>query len=719
MSRQDNLVVHRGGVIVISDVGARGATGLTGATGATGAMGNPGGPVTIPYTFSTTTTDADPGNGHLRFNQATQDTTTVLRLDLVGSDATSWTTVIDTFDDSTSTIKGYIRVSKASNPALWMLFSIASLASPSGYRNITVTVVSSSGPNPFNDGDAVNLMFTRNGDKGDTGATGPQGDFNITTDQTITGVKTFNQGKLRDKGTYVYDVKAYGALGDGSTDDTAAVQSVITAISSTGGVVFFPPGTYIFASALDLKATHNVILRGQGGRSAGAGNASILKYTGSTGGTNFIDGRSALGLEIADLQIIHTGAFTGRMIDLRLNTSGGAYIKLKNLYVGGNSNYSATGLDLSNTTRIFVESCAFYQLGTCITGKVNNADNSNQVRIQDCGFNQSPVAIHNPGQAWVISSCCFEGSAGGGAANAVDHGAGILAEGLIIEGNWSGDSTGGTQYTVAGEGITIQGNWIGNTSGTGISIDESTQGLHITGNKFIGSTTAINISTNIAHAGMRIHGNSYSGVTTKLVGVPNGTSVMGFPLVYDKTGEVETNLLSNPSFDTNTTGWTSSATFYTNTGATLTRITTDHAPLDDPSGACLQVDYTNALNHHGPTVTVTSVPGSTLHIFTAWIKNMSGRTVSVQLRDTTNSVTGTSSTSVATTGIWTRVTASITTGASTASVLCAIDTDSSTGTGQFFIDECRFGVRGAAETQMMAQLRRALANSGIINDLTV
>jgi len=716
MSRQDNLVVHRGGVIVISDVGARGATGLTGETGPTGATGNPGGPVTVPYVFSTTTTDSDPGNGNLRFNQATQDSTTVLRLDLIGSDATDWSAAIDTFADSSSTIKGYIRVSKTLNPALWILFSITSMASPSGYRNVTVAKVASSGPNPFNNGDAVSLMFTRNGDKGDQGI---QGDFDITTNQTITGIKTFNQGKLRDKGTYVYDVKAYGAVGDGVTDDTTAVQSVITAISSTGGIVFFPPGTYIFGSALDLKATHNVILRGQGGRSAGAGDASILKWTGSTGATNFIDARSSLGLEIADLQIVtDSSAFTGRMIDLRLNTTGGAYTKLKNLYIGGNTHYSATGLDLSNTTRVFVESCAFYQLATCITGKVNNADNSNQVRIQDCGFNQSPVAIHNPGQAWIISSCCFEGSAGG-VANAVDHGAGILAEGLIIEGNWTGDTTSGTQFTVAGEGITIQGNWIGATTSTGISVDESTQGLHITGNKFIGCTTAINIVVSSTHAGMRIHGNSYSSVTTKLVGIPNGTSVMGFPLVYEQAGEVETNLATNPSFDSNTTGWNNTGGVFTNNGATLTRITTDHAPLDDSSGACCQVDYTNALNQMGLWQSVASVPALTAVIFTGWIRNVSGRPVKLRLRDTTNSITGTDSSTVAVGAGWTRVRASLTTGASTASVVIAICSDTVTANGQFFVDELRFGQRGSAETQIQAQLRRALANSGIINDLTV
>lgn len=42
-----------------------------------------------------------------------------------------------------------------------------------------------------------------------------------------------------------YDVRAYGARGDGRTDDTAAIQRAVDAAARTGGVVKFPPATYI------------------------------------------------------------------------------------------------------------------------------------------------------------------------------------------------------------------------------------------------------------------------------------------------------------------------------------------------------------------------------------------------------------------------------------------------------------------------------------------
>ena len=47
-------------------------------------------------------------------------------------------------------------------------------------------------------------------------------------------------------------VMEYGATGDGTTDDTAAVQAALTA--TPGGSVYFPPGTYRLTAELDVPA---------------------------------------------------------------------------------------------------------------------------------------------------------------------------------------------------------------------------------------------------------------------------------------------------------------------------------------------------------------------------------------------------------------------------------------------------------------------------------
>lgn len=52
----------------------------------------------------------------------------------------------------------------------------------------------------------------------------------------------------------VFNVKAapYSAAGDGTTDDTAAIQAAIDA-AGEGGIVYFPVGTYMISSPLEVK----------------------------------------------------------------------------------------------------------------------------------------------------------------------------------------------------------------------------------------------------------------------------------------------------------------------------------------------------------------------------------------------------------------------------------------------------------------------------------
>src|SRR3954453_23550646 len=68
-------------------------------------------------------------------------------------------------------------------------------------------------------------------------------------------------GMLRE--TYqVINVLDFGALGDGSTSDTAAIQQAIDSSVPNGDIVFLPPGTYLVTGTLTLPS--NVELRGSG-----------------------------------------------------------------------------------------------------------------------------------------------------------------------------------------------------------------------------------------------------------------------------------------------------------------------------------------------------------------------------------------------------------------------------------------------------------------------
>jgi hypothetical protein len=68
-----------------------------------------------------------------------------------------------------------------------------------------------------------------------------------------------------DNGTL--NVKAFGAKGDGVTDDSAAIQKAIDAAARLAGrTVFLPPGVYPIGSSLRITETRAVLLRGAGKR---------------------------------------------------------------------------------------------------------------------------------------------------------------------------------------------------------------------------------------------------------------------------------------------------------------------------------------------------------------------------------------------------------------------------------------------------------------------
>jgi hypothetical protein len=53
-------------------------------------------------------------------------------------------------------------------------------------------------------------------------------------------------GSIVDAGGQVFNVRTYGARGNGTTDDTAAIQAAIDAAGQ--GTVYFPPGTYLYST---------------------------------------------------------------------------------------------------------------------------------------------------------------------------------------------------------------------------------------------------------------------------------------------------------------------------------------------------------------------------------------------------------------------------------------------------------------------------------------
>lgn len=123
-----------------------GDLGTTGSTGSTGATGTAGATPAITQAYSTTTTDADPGAGVFRFNNATIASVTAAYIDNVEAGAASITAYLDTFDDSLSTVKGVLVFRGVTTSTAFAVFQVTgSVVDGTGYRKLTLAYIASGG----------------------------------------------------------------------------------------------------------------------------------------------------------------------------------------------------------------------------------------------------------------------------------------------------------------------------------------------------------------------------------------------------------------------------------------------------------------------------------------------------------------------------------------------------------------------------------------------
>lgn len=190
--------------------GSSGITGTTGATGTTGVIGSAGlvgekgitgptgpeggfGGASFNYVFdSLGILDVDPGLGKVRFNQnengSGQHNATHIYIDDLDKNGIDIQEFLRTIDDSTSLIKGHLKVSKKYDSSKFIMFVISStlLELGAGYFDISVSRVDHSNDNPFAESEDLILTFARTGDKGDKGSSGTTG-FTGATGAGITG----------------------------------------------------------------------------------------------------------------------------------------------------------------------------------------------------------------------------------------------------------------------------------------------------------------------------------------------------------------------------------------------------------------------------------------------------------------------------------------------------------------------------------------------------
>lgn len=147
-----------------------------------GAPGTPGDAGGVRYDFSTTITDSDPGTGKVRFNNATIGSVTEIYVDNTDVNAVDVTAWLDSFDDSTATVKGYLVINGEGGTVLCIFRVSGSVVDGTGYRKLTVVHIA--GALPANNDELV-LNFSRTGDNG-AGADGEKGGVRYNFSTTVT-----------------------------------------------------------------------------------------------------------------------------------------------------------------------------------------------------------------------------------------------------------------------------------------------------------------------------------------------------------------------------------------------------------------------------------------------------------------------------------------------------------------------------------------------------
>ena len=119
------------------------------------------------FTYSTTTTDSDPGAGVVRFNNSTIGSATIAYiddLDAAGTDVSAW---VQSFDDvsGNDTNRGRIRVSKSNTLDTWHVFKVSgAVTDASGYSKVALTYIDGAGTLANND--KVFISFVASGEDG-------------------------------------------------------------------------------------------------------------------------------------------------------------------------------------------------------------------------------------------------------------------------------------------------------------------------------------------------------------------------------------------------------------------------------------------------------------------------------------------------------------------------------------------------------------------------
>jgi len=360
-------------------------------------------------------------------------------------------------------------------------------------------------------------------------------------------------------------VTQYGATGNGTTDDTAAIQAAFTACGTAGGgVVFFPKGDYKISATITWPAGATI-------RAIGVNGGDVIQNGTIEGCSTIIMTAQITAFatsgeldRIENLQFVGTvGATAGAFV----NSSSFNFEAINCGFYGG---FDGIVLTRNQNTRIV--RCGFRELNDNAIALSNSVSpDDGDATIMDCAFTcstattQAGIFQSGSGGTKVISCkfvsagnmvYCIHSTFGAGLSTSdllvcncslelfktagilVTASAGAFFENVVVVGNNISSYAGGQGITLNGTGsgafrdMTITGNAINNCT-IGINMASATN-VNIVGNAF-----SLNTTQDVARSGTTVVNTGFAGDDNGATPVTPGTPAKWSAVtLYTSTGPV-------------------------------------------------------------------------------------------------------------------------------------------------------------------------------------
>jgi len=177
------------------------------------------------------------------------------------------------------------------------------------------------------------------------------------------------------------NVKAapYNASGNGTTDDTAAIQAALTALETNGGVLYFPVGTYLVSSSLTYTSTAELHIRGDvmnGRLSSGIGGGSLIYCSPGSYPFYGFDITNAGCVSFTDITVISAanGTTAETYAAFQLTSCGKSnFYRCRTTNVQANQGTNQ-GIVLNNCNNVDINTCNLYNWINCLYVTGTSAD---------------------------------------------------------------------------------------------------------------------------------------------------------------------------------------------------------------------------------------------------------------------------------------------------------------------------------------------------------